>query len=129
MNEGQDTVKTQVCGEPPELRVPSDQELLELVVAHPLIALLEIALAVWPGLTDEGARVPRCWGVEERPSALQYLKLRMRDLQIYQVVRLGPQRRSLAGEAGLTYFALVPARGPVRAGARPGEVPILSGGR
>ena len=111
----------------PENHVPSDAELVSVVLSRRLVTLRELSKEVWPDLPwtaapGLGSAVGemRTWPVALGPgtignrsmrlTAACYLMDRMQDLVIRGAVRCGPVRRDLMQECpagGLTYVSAV----------------------
>jgi hypothetical protein len=99
----------------PEDYLPSDDELVALVRAQPLLSLRELAAKLWPALpwrpltpsgdsVTEDLRVFPAGKGTKRQTTAEYLRDRMQDLVLQRRISFGPLRRDEADrEAQVAY--------------------------
>lgn len=123
---------------PPDLRIPTDEELLVVAGARPLLSLRELCRELWPDLSwasavpggDSAAETLRTFGCAlgpERMTAAAWVRQRMLALVARGAVRLGVFQRGEPLEAGITYYLPGPAVAPVEAASRRRVVLLTEG--
>lgn len=98
----------------PEDYLPSDEELIEQVCAHPGVCLRELCTKLWPTLPwapltpggDSAIQDLRVFPEGKRTvrmTTAQYLRDRMRTLLDRGLVQVAPFRYNEPGDAGFSY--------------------------